>query len=220
MIGTDLQQVDARAYSERMERVLSHGGTSRPIFRSKHASRFQFLLDSTVPFVYVRWITLSILIVALMSRIAYVQGYYIVAYVYWIFFLNQFILFLSPKFDSTGGRVMSSDDLPPLPTRSTDEFRPFVRRLPEFKFWLYSINATQLSIICTFIEPFNVPVFWPILFMYFITLFLVTMRRQIAHMIRYRYVPFTYGKVRYNSAANEKSGPHDGHNTLAIPKPF
>ena len=27
------------------------------------------------------------------------------------------------------------DDDPGLPTRSDDEFRPFTRRVPEFKFW-------------------------------------------------------------------------------------
>lgn len=32
---------------------------------------------------------------------------------------------------------------------------------------------------CTFFEAFNVPVFWPILVMYFIMLFCITMKRQI-----------------------------------------
>lgn len=33
--------------------------------------------------------------------------------------------------------------------------------------------------VCTFFEAFNVPVFWPILVMYFIMLFCITMKRQI-----------------------------------------
>ncbi|KAF1580813.1 UNVERIFIED_CONTAM: Protein RER1, partial [Eudyptes pachyrhynchus] len=28
-----------------------------------------------------------------------------------------------------------SDDGPSLPTKQNEEFRPFIRRLPEFKFW-------------------------------------------------------------------------------------
>lgn len=32
---------------------------------------------------------------------------------------------------------------------------------------------------CTFFDAFNVPVFWPILVMYFIMLFCITMKRQI-----------------------------------------
>jgi len=36
-----------------------------------------------------------------------------------------------------------------------------------------------IAMICTFFEAFNVPVFWPILVMYFIMLFCITMKRQI-----------------------------------------
>ncbi len=34
---------------------------------------------------------------------------------------------------------------------------------------------------------FNLPVFWPILLVYFVVLLAITLRTQIAHMIRYRY---------------------------------
>ena len=44
---------------------------------------------------------------------------------------------------------------------------------------------------------FNVPVFWPILLLYFIALFTLTMKRQIKHMIKYKYVPFSFGKTGY-----------------------
>ena len=36
-----------------------------------------------------------------------------------------------------------------------------------------------IATICTFFEAFNIPVFWPILVMYFIILFVITMKRQI-----------------------------------------
>lgn len=72
------------------------------------------------------------------------------------------------------------DDLgPELPTKSNEEFRPFIRRLPEFKFWYAITKSTVIGMICTFFEVFDIPVFWPILVMYFITLFCITMKRQI-----------------------------------------
>lgn len=74
---------------------------------------------------------------------------------------------------------VSDDQGPELPTRSNQEFRPFIRRLPEFKFWYAISKSTVIGIICTFFEVFNIPVFWPILVMYFITLFCITMKRQI-----------------------------------------
>ncbi|MBA0734994.1 hypothetical protein Gogos_018879, partial [Gossypium gossypioides] len=46
----------------------------------------------------------------------------------------------------------------------------------------------------TFFSVFDVPVFWPILLFYWIMLFILTMRKQILHMIKYKYVPFSFGK--------------------------
>jgi len=37
-----------------------------------------------------------------------------------------------------------------------------------------------------------------VLVVYWLILFSLTMRRQIQHMIKYRYVPFSFGKTRYN----------------------
>jgi hypothetical protein len=35
------------------------------------------------------------------------------------------------------------------------------------------------------------------LLMYFLMLFVITMKRQIKHMIKHKYVPFTWGKAKY-----------------------
>nr|CAD7455384.1 unnamed protein product [Timema tahoe] len=93
--------------------------------------------------------------------------------------------------------IFTADDGPELPTRANEEFRPFIRRLPEFKFWYSVTKSTVIAVICTFFDCFNIPVFWPILVMYFITLTCITMKRQIKHMIKYRYLPFTHGKPKY-----------------------
>jgi hypothetical protein len=61
-----------------------------------------------------------------------------------------------------------------LPVKEEDEFRPFVRRLPEFKFWYSATQAIVISIVCCFFTAFDLPVFWPVLVMYFIILFILT----------------------------------------------
>lgn len=59
----------------------------------------------------------------------------------------------------------------------------------------YSMTkAFCIAFVMTFFSVFDVPVFWPILLCYWIVLFVLTMRRQIAHMIKYRYIPFNIGK--------------------------
>lgn len=74
------------------------------------------------------------------------------------------------------------------------------------------MKSTSIAFFCTFFEFFDIPVFWPILVMYFIVLTCLTMKRQIMvifkfsihkflilifqHMIKFRYIPFTTGKPR------------------------
>lgn len=156
----------------------------------------QNLLDKATPHMSFRWIVTLILFALYFLRVYLLQGWYIVTYALGIYLLNLFIGFLTPKIDPQLN-LDSDEDGPELPTKSTDEFKPFMRRLPEFKFWYSGTKAVCIAMFCTFFEAFNIPVFWPILVMYFIILFVITMKRQIKHMIRHRYVPWSRGKTRY-----------------------
>lgn len=109
-------------------------------------------------------------------RIIIAQGWYIVAYCLGIYLLNLFLAFLQPKFDPSLTQDEGLEDGEPsgLPTKQDDEFRPFIRRLPEFKFWHAATRAVTLSFFCSWFEIFNLPVFWPVLVMYWLILFLLT----------------------------------------------
>jgi len=69
-----------------------------------------------------------------------------------IYILNLLLAFLQPKFDPSLQDDLMADELEggegdapsPLPSTRDDEFRPFVRRLPEWQFWCY------LSPMCAF----------------------------------------------------------------------
>lgn len=143
------------------------------------------------------------------------------AYTLGIYLLNLFLAFLTPKFDPslTQDEGLEDGDAgapPSLPTKQDDEFRPFIRRLPEFKFWHAATRAIAIGFVCSWFSVFDIPVFWPVLVVYWIILFVLTsewsyprynhekgltcsstVRRQIQHMIKYRYVPFSFGKARY-----------------------
>lgn len=168
------------------------------------SNRYQLLLDVSTPHWKARWAFSLTMLVLFMIRIVVAQGWYIICYGLSIYYLNLFIGFLSPKIDPAfrlGNEYDlddgDSDSGPMLPTRANDEFRPFIRRLPEFKFWLSATKATLISLILTMFEVFDLPVFWPILLLYFILLFISTMRQQIKHMIKYGYVPWDKGKKKY-----------------------
>lgn len=89
---------------------------------------FQTRLDSTVRYWQARWIALGVLYFIYILRVYLLQGFYVVTYALGIFELNLLIGFLSPQEDPENEGLV-------LPTAEQDEFKPFVRRLPEFKFW-------------------------------------------------------------------------------------
>lgn len=65
-------------------------------------------------------------------------------------------------------------------------------------------KALVVAFVLTFFSIFDVPVFWPILLLYWIVLFVLTMKRQIRHMIKYRYVPFSLGKQVLHPSCSRK----------------
>ncbi|CAH1977044.1 unnamed protein product [Acanthoscelides obtectus] len=156
----------------------------------------QSMLDKWTPYALPRWCFAGFLIICFALRVILLQGWYIITYALGIYHLNLFIAFLTPKIDPAMD-FDAEDNGPELPTRANEEFRPFIRRLPEFKFWYSVTKSTIIGLICTFFDCFNIPVFWPILVLYFFTLLCITMKRQIRHMIKYRYLPFTHGKPKY-----------------------
>lgn len=100
-----------------------------------------------------------------------------VAYALGIYLLNLFLAFLQPKFDPSSDALdseMEDGSVGTLPTKQDEEFKPFIRRLPEFKFWYWATRAIGISFVCTWFAIFDVPVFWPVLVMYWLILFVLT----------------------------------------------
>ena len=59
------------------------------------------------------------------------------------------------------------------------------------------MHATLYAFIATFLPFLDVPVYWPVLVIYFLVLFALTMRRQINHMVKFKYIPFDLNKKKY-----------------------
>ncbi|XP_024177899.1 protein RER1A-like [Rosa chinensis] len=110
--------------------------------------RYQHLLDKTTPHVlHHRWLATLGVALAYVLRVYFVQGFYIMSYCLGIYLLNLLIGFLSPQVDS---EIHDLSDGPSLPTRGSDKFRPFVRRLPEFKFWYSITKAFCIAFVMIF----------------------------------------------------------------------
>lgn len=161
--------------------------------------KFQVMLDKSVPLIGQRWALFCVLVLFYLVRIYFLDGFYIVTYGLGIYNLNLIIGFLSPQTDP-------DSDGPSLPTKGNEEYKPFVRRLPEFKFWYRSCKSLVTAFFMTFLSIFDVPVFWPILLMYWFMLFFMTMKQQIKHMIKHKYVPISWGKKQYGKGKGGGGG--------------
>jgi hypothetical protein len=93
--------------------------------------RVQHLLDLSVPHLPLRWAAAGVLLFLYALRVWFLEGYYMITYALAIYLLNRSMDFISPLEDP------DADSVGPLPVTNAadDEFKPFVRKLPEFKFW-------------------------------------------------------------------------------------
>jgi hypothetical protein len=103
-------------------------------WRSDASRAFQYYLDRSTPHATGRWLGTLAVAAIYALRVYMVQGFYIVSYGLGIYLLNLLIGFLSPMVDPELDPSAAADG-PALPMRGNDEFKPFIRRLPEFKFW-------------------------------------------------------------------------------------
>jgi len=147
---------------------------------------FKRITDRLVPYWWCRWTSVSWIMAALAVRIIMIERHFFATYVLAIYLLNQLLLFMSP--------ATEDDHLPMAPTGG--EFRPFIRALSEFKLWCRGIVATAVTIVATFVDDVDLDVDGRALALYFVLLFLYTMKQQIVHMYQFGYVPWNSSKSR------------------------
>jgi len=175
-------------------------GTFLSTQRAALERRFQYYLDKSVPRTLERWLGTALTVFVYFTRTFALHGFYIVTYAIGIYLLNLLMGFLSPAFLPEQRRAGSlgadedDDDGPSLPLQDGEEFKPFVRKLPEFKFWFLITRAFVMGFCATFFPMFDVPVFWPIPLMYWFMLLYMTLKKQVLHMLKHKYVPFSTGK--------------------------
>lgn len=103
-------------------------------FRHTIGTRYQTYLDKTTRHIKYRWGATAALLLLYIIRVWLLEGFYVVTYGLAIYTLNLLIGFLSPLKDPD-----EAEDGTELPinaiTPSDTEWKPFMRKVPEFKFW-------------------------------------------------------------------------------------
>ena len=130
---------------------------------------YNSIKDKIIIYKAQRWGVVAFLAVFYFIRVFRTKGYYALTYCIGIHFLNSFIGFISPL-DDPEEELNSGDSF--LPQKNSEEFRPFQRKVKEYSFWSMMFWTFLIAIPMTFFEAFNIPVFWPLLLVYFILIFL------------------------------------------------
>ena len=157
--------------------------------------------DKIIAYKGIRWSVVLVLAIIYFIRMFYKKGYYALTYCIGIHFLNSFIGFISPLDDPEDEDLNNGDSY--LPQKNNEEFRPFQRKVKEYSFWSIMFWTFMVSIPMTFFEAFNIPVFWPLLLVYFILIIFLIMKKQIKHMIKYKYLPWDTGKKTYTRVPSQ-----------------
>jgi hypothetical protein len=165
--------------------------------RMKIDNLIQIYLDKVVPYKRERWVAFALLFSMFFLRIVFIRAFYLITYCLSIYLLHGFISFCTPREEGIPDPFENFDNDVYIPQTIDDEFRPFIRRLPEFDFWLFATKLVLLSFFATFFSIFNIPVFAPILFFYFVIVACLTAKNLYKHMRKYKYNPFFASKNSY-----------------------
>ena len=80
-----------------------------------------------------------------------------------------------------------------LPTRETDEFKGFSRKLQEFEAWKKLFYLTLACFFLSFFDCFDFEIYVPILVFYFILVIGFLCKVKYEHIKKFRYNPFDFG---------------------------
>jgi hypothetical protein len=148
-----------------------------------------------------RWIFFGLLILILFIRVIQTNGYFAMLYILGFYYLNNVILFVTPSGLPTIQEEEENEDLYDIPDtiildKNEDASKPVIRKMGEFHLWKKMIFSTIICIICTFFEFLDLPVFWPILLIYFFVVILSVYIKQRKHMEKYGYSYSDFFKKR------------------------
>lgn len=160
---------------------------------------FQIYLDKITPYKLYRWSIFALFLLIFFIRILILQKFFLITYCLGIYLLHGLIEFLTPKEENIPDPFENFDDDDVFIPQNDDEFRPFIRRLPEFNFWLFSFKLVFFTFLLTFMDLFDIPVYVPILVIYFVIICGLTVRNLYRHMKKYKYNPFFIAKDVYRA---------------------
>lgn len=150
-------------------------------------ARFKFyqnIIDRLAPHLYIRWITVVILMLTYFYR-TYIFGHFGFITLNYVYFTFMCMYYLIHPVDEASKYA--------LPTRDDDKIQVFEPCLPEHKCWRHMMFSTCFVLFITGFKMFQLP--WrgytSIYCVYFLVVCIWKSAERIRSMIRFGYVPYT-----------------------------
>ncbi|KAL6122313.1 hypothetical protein NUSPORA_00677 [Nucleospora cyclopteri] len=150
----------------------------------------QLMIDKLSPQSTIRWGMFAFLIFLYTMRVLIRNSHHIISYAVGVYLVHGFILFATPKNKNIPDPFEAPAEDSYVPENAPVDFGPFVRNLPEYEYWLFCMKVVGISYFLTFFDVFDIPVFTPLLIMYFITMVIATIVKLYQHQKLYHYNPW------------------------------
>ncbi|KAH7827681.1 putative retrieval of early ER protein Rer1 [Monocercomonoides exilis] len=169
--------------------------------------RPQFIMDQLTNKYALRWTVFILLILIYYLRVFVLKkGFYFITYFWAISEIALIVRFFTPDDpidkDFTGELILpgAAADTPAASQSGSDEYRPFISQLPEFKFWKKSMAGILTVHFLVFFPIFDIPVIPFILVIYFVCFTIIALQAPIKQIIRTKRLPFDFSSIKQKHA--------------------
>ncbi|KAI5169456.1 hypothetical protein PAEPH01_0730 [Pancytospora epiphaga] len=154
----------------------------------------QLMVDKLSPLPWARWTIFLFCLIVYLAKTLSTGTHHIITYVVGVYLFHGFILFATPKSDNIPDpfevEEEADDENVYAPIDIDNSLRPFVRNMPEYKYWVFSMKVLLISFLLTLTSITDIPVYAPILVAYFIFMVVATIFKLWQHCNKYNYSPF------------------------------
>lgn len=173
-----------------MDATANGGPAARKTFTTLKASierNFRIYMDKIVPFTAPRWGGFGLLVFLFLLRVFLAGGYYVICYGVFIHILYLTVLVITPRADM-------EEKLDAMIPEHQREKPVFVPKVGEFTVWKQMTRVVLIGFVLSMMPFLDLPVYVPVLVLYFFALVGIQVGTRVQHMIKYKYVPWNTKK--------------------------
>lgn len=158
-------------------------------------------INKTIIYRKERWILTIITYFLFIIKCVIYDSYYALLYILSFYYIQNIILFITPKDVPSIHDEDEDEDMYEIPdtvfNKSDDpDEKPIIRKISEFSLWEKITFFTLLCHLLSYFEVFNIPVWWPMLLIYFVIVSVLIVFKQRSHMNKYNYSLYDFFKSK------------------------